>query len=72
MAVSANLAVEDELSEAILRRLLAESSQKYHVRVVYSGGGYGYIKKNIGRYNAAARHTPFIVMTDLDTYACPP
>ena len=72
MMVPANLVVEDELSEIIVRRLLSESVQEYHVRVVYGRGGYGHIRKNISRYNAAARHTPFIVMTDLDTYECAP
>jgi hypothetical protein len=72
MLVAANLAVEDELSEAIVRRLLSESSREYHVRAVYSRGGFGHIRKNISRYNVAARHTPFIVMTDLDNrYECP-
>lgn len=70
--VSADLVVEDELSETIVRRLLSESNQEYHIRVVYARGGYGQIKKNINRYNVAAQRTPFIIMTDLDTYACPP
>lgn len=70
--VSANLVVEDELSEAILRRLISESTQEFHIRVVYGKGGFGEIKKNISRYNQAASHTPFIVMTDLDKYICPP
>lgn len=70
--VSANLVVEDELSETIVRRLLSESTQEYHINVVYARGGYGHIKKNINRYNIAAQRTPFIVMTDLDTCACAP
>lgn len=72
MAISTNLAVEDELSEAIVKRLLLESIQKYYVNVVYARGGYGQIKKNINRYNTAAQNTPFIIMTDLDMCECAP
>ena len=70
--VSANLVVEDELSEAIVRRILSKSTKKYYIRVVYARGGYGHIKKNIRRYNVASQRTPFIVLTDLDTHNCAP
>jgi hypothetical protein len=69
--VPANLVVEDELSERIVRRLLKESQQEFAISAVYTRGGYGFIRNNISRYNAASRYCPFIVMTDLDTYSCP-
>jgi len=67
-----NLVVEDELSEAIARKLLESGSRPYAVRVVYNRGGYGYIKKNIRGFNNAARGTPYLILTDLDARECPP
>ena len=67
-----NLVVEDELSEAVARKLLRTGVQSYAVSVVYNRGGYGYIKKNIRGFNSAAKGTPWLVLTDLDTRECPP
>ena len=67
-----NLAVEDALSEAVLRKLLAESGQNYFVGISYNRGGYGYLKRTIAGFNNAAKGTPFLVLTDLDTANCPP
>ena len=67
-----DLVVEDELSEAVASKLLELSSQSYAIRIVYSRGGYGYIKKNIGGFNNAAKGTPYLVVTDLDTEDCAP
>lgn len=67
-----NLAVEDSLSEAIIRVLLLRSNRSFAVGTCYGRGGYGYLKKTIGGFNNAAKGTPFIVLTDLDTTPCPP
>jgi len=67
-----SLVVEDELSEAVARKLLESGSRSYAVRVVYSRGGYGYIKKNIRGFNNAAKGAPWLVITDLDAGECPP
>lgn len=67
-----SLVVEDELSEAVARKLLESGSKPYAVRVVYNRGGYGYIKKNIQGFNNAARGTPYLILTDLDARECPP
>ncbi len=67
-----NLVVEDELSEAVARRLLESSPQPYALRIVYSRGGYGYIKEKICGFNNAAKGTPYLVLTDLDTNDCAP
>jgi hypothetical protein len=67
-----NLAIEDELSEAVLKRLLAHAQRDYHVGRSYGRTGYGYLRKTIGGWNQAARGKPFIVLTDLDRAACPP
>lgn len=66
-----NLVFEDEISEFVMVKL-AEESKKYFVANSYSEGGFGYIKKNIGGFNEAARGCPFFVLTDLDTVNCAP
>jgi hypothetical protein len=72
MPIPLNLAVEDELSEAALRRLLAASERGYAVGHVYGRTGNGYLKNSIDGWNAGAQYTPFAVATDLDDSACPP
>jgi hypothetical protein len=67
-----DLAVEDELSEAVLRRLLLHCANFYAVGTVYRRGGYGYLRKNIRGWNAAAKGRPFLLITDLDSASCPP
>jgi hypothetical protein len=66
------LAVEDALSESVLRRLLAGRSVRYEVSAVYRRGGFGYLKKQAPGFNNAAKACPFLLLTDLDTHACPP
>lgn len=69
-----DLAVEDELSQAILLRLLEESGRPYAPGTVYGRRGFGYLKKTIKGWNRAAKGKPFIVVTDLDLdkEPCPP
>lgn len=67
-----NLAVEDELSEAVLRRILQCAKRKYAIGNCYSRGGYGYLKRTIRGFNAAAKVTPFLVLVDLDKAGCAP
>lgn len=67
-----NLAVEDSLSESILRTILRQSNRPYEVGTCFSRGGYGYLKDKIIGFNNAAKGTPFIILTDLNTYECPP
>lgn len=66
-----NLVFEDEISEFVMVKL-AEESKKYFISNSYSGGGFGYIKKNICGFNEAAKGCPFFVLTDLDTVDCAP
>ena len=70
--VSLHLAVEDELSEAVLRTVLSQSGRNYAVGCCYRHGGYGYLKKKITGFNQASKGTPFCVLTDLDRHECPP
>lgn len=66
-----NLAVEDALSQAVIRRVLAGASREYAIGFAYGGNGRGYLQKMIAAFNNAARATPFLVLTDLDDEVCP-
>lgn len=66
-----HLAVEDDLSESILRRLLIESGRPFHVTFVLNRGGSGYLKSKIDGFNKSAKGLPFLVLTDLDNQVCP-
>jgi hypothetical protein len=68
--IPVNLATEDELSEAILLRVLNEL-KRFAVGTPYRQGGYGYLKKTLTGWNEAAKGKPFIVLTDLDQHECP-
>lgn len=66
-----NLAVEDELSEWVARRALAQH-RRYAIGTVFRRGGFGYLKKQAHAFNNAAKGCPFLLLTDLDQHACPP
>jgi len=67
-----NIVVEDDLSDAVLRRLLENSCQSYIVAHKYQKNGSGYIDKNIDKFNHAATAMPYFVLRDLDTHECAP
>jgi len=67
-----HIAVEDPLSEAVLRKILICSNRPYIVGSCFNRGGFGYLKKNIRGFNNAAKGTPFLVLTDLDRTECAP
>ncbi len=71
-AIPIHLAVEDPLSEAVLRVLLRQSQQRYAIGPCYGKRGFGYLKENILGFNNASKGTPFLVLTDLDRWPCPP
>jgi hypothetical protein len=66
------LAVEDELSEWVARRILRERQVGYEIGPVFRHGGFGYLKKNIRSFSNAAKGCPILLLTDLDKYSCPP
>lgn len=70
--IPVNLAVEDPLSESVLRAILRQSGRQYVVGTCYNRGGYGYLKSMIRGFNNAAKGTPFILLTDLNSAECPP
>lgn len=65
-----NFAVEDLLSEIVLRKII-ERDNRFIVGNCYSRGGYGYLKNKINGFNNAAKGVPFIVLCDL-VENCPP
>lgn len=66
-----NLAVEDALSEAVLKEMLKQSQRPFSVGTCLNRGGYGYIKKIMPGLNHAAKGMPYLVLTDLDNAECP-
>ncbi len=67
-----NLAVEDQLSGEVARKVLAFRPATYSVRTVYDKGGFGYLKKKATAFNNACKAVPFLLLTDLDAHECPP
>lgn len=49
-----SLAVEDELSEHLLRVLIAQTNRDYLVCAVYGKQGAGYLKRMLHAFNNAA------------------
>lgn len=70
--IPVHLAVEDEVSEMLLRVMLEQSRRPFAIGRCYSRGGFGYLRKSIAGFNSAAKGCPFIVLTDLDTASCAP
>jgi hypothetical protein len=66
-----HIAVEDDLSEKVLRRLLTDSRRPFQVGSVINRGGFGYLKSKIDGFNKSAKGLPFLVLTDLDQQVCP-
>lgn len=66
-----NLAVEDDLSEVVLKEILKQSQRPFSVGMCLKRQGYGYLKKNISGINHAAKGSPYLVLTDLDKNSCP-
>lgn len=71
MTIPLYLAVEDELSEFVLRRILS-AMPIFQIHAVFGKKGYGDLKKKSAAYNKAANFIPFLLLTDLDKCECPP
>lgn len=82
MATAFYIAVEDDLSDAVVRQLLNHVGRGYTVSARYPlpalphlhprPSGYGYLKANIQALNRASAKTPHLLLTDLDLAACAP
>lgn len=67
------IAVEDLLSEVIVKRILEQVDKGFVVRACLGKKGNGYLRANISKFNNAAKNIPFLVLTDQDTALnCPP
>ncbi len=66
-----HLVVEDDLSDAVLRKILRESSNNFAVGSSFGKCGYGYIKQKVHAFNNAAKGTPFLVLSDLEAECAP-
>lgn len=65
--IPANIAVEDQIGEAVLLRLMR---RRFAIQSCFRKGGYGYLKKTVRGWNAAAASVPFVMLTDLDNHPC--
>lgn len=66
------LATEDELSEAIGLRLIAENKWwSTEQPMLLRKDGFGYLKAGMKKWLELARQRPVLLLTDLDRKACP-
>jgi hypothetical protein len=66
------IAIEDALSESVVRKLLRECGRNYVISLIYPARGFGYLRANIVAFNNVARVIPFLLLTDLDQIECAP
>lgn len=66
------LATEDELSEVVGQRLVSETAGHLHVCQTFRKRGFGYLKSNMQKFLEISRHTPLVLLTDLDRTECAP
>ena len=64
------VATEDELSEAIALRVLADFPTLV-VGTCLRRGGNGYLRARMRSFCQIAHHGPVLIVTDLDTHVCP-
>lgn len=67
-----NLAVEDELSEHILRVALRQTGRDFLIGSVRGRQGNGFLKRMLPAFQSAARGSAYLVLTDLDAIPCAP
>jgi hypothetical protein len=67
-----SLAVEDELSEHVLRAILVQTGREFLVETVYGKKGADYLRLKLRAFNMAAKGSAFLVLTDLDKHNCVP
>jgi hypothetical protein len=66
------VATEDELSEAVARRLVREARGTSNEIKCIRQGGFGYLKRSLRKFSEAARKFPVLILTDLDKAVCAP
>jgi hypothetical protein len=66
------LVVEDELSEALLKKVIVICAPKLVIGTIRVTNGFGQIKKNLKAFNNLAKIRPVVVLTDQDDAECAP
>lgn len=69
---SIGVVVEDELSGAVMRRLIVTTGRNFIIERMINARGSGQIKSGIEKFRTSSYALPHIVLTDLDRYPCPP
>ena len=64
------IATEDQLSEALALRLIAELPGPHEVTHVLRKGGSGYLRSKMDSWSQMAQHRVMLVLTDLDKVEC--
>jgi hypothetical protein len=64
--------VEDELSGAVMRKLIATTGRNFMVDRMVNARGNGQIKSGVEKFRTSSYTLPHVVLTDLDNYPCPP
>jgi len=64
------VATEDQLSEAIALRLLADVQAPHYITHRLRKGGFGYLRSKMGSWYQMAQHQVMVVLTDLDRANC--
>jgi hypothetical protein len=62
--------VEDDLSLAVLERLIHSSGRPLQITLRLVERGFGNIRRSIVKYRQASHALPHVVLTDLDSGAC--
>lgn len=66
------VAVEDELSAAVMRRLIAVVDRGFVIDRIINTRGNGPLRTGVPKFRAASHVLPHVVLTDLDRSSCPP
>lgn len=65
------LATEDALSEAVGKRLLIDAGYHIEPSPILRKNGFGYLRSKMDSWCEMAKRKPVLLLTDLDTAACP-
>jgi hypothetical protein len=66
------VAVEDELSAAVMCKLIQATGRNFVISRIMNARGYGRLKADMSKFRTACHVLPHVVLTDLDQYPCPP
>jgi hypothetical protein len=70
MTVYLQVAVEDELSAAVMQRLIMETGRDFSIYQIMNARGFGKLKSSMEKFKNASYAVPHVVLTDLDKYPC--